>query len=75
MFFCFVRYTSQIAMACARFGGPNIVDGATDDILLRGGVSANSYFVERLKANFEEQVCCLSCVNPNLGVTSEWKQT
>ena len=43
-------------MACARFGGPNIVDGATDDILLRGGVSANSYFVERLKANFEEQL-------------------
>ena len=46
----------QIAMACARFGGPKIVNGATDDVLLRGGVSANSYFVERLKANFEEQL-------------------
>ena len=28
----------QIAMACARFGGPGIVNGATDDVLLRGGV-------------------------------------
>ncbi len=46
----------QIAMACSRFGGPHIVDGATDDVLLRGGVCNNSYFVERLKANFEEQL-------------------
>lgn len=46
----------QIAMAAARFGGPCVANGATDDILLRGGVSANLYFVERLKANFEEQL-------------------
>ena len=46
----------QIAMACARFGGPNIVDGATDDVLLRGGICANSYFVERLRAQMSEQL-------------------
>eukprot|EP00519_Triparma_laevis_P013394 CAMPEP_0182490054 /NCGR_PEP_ID=MMETSP1321-20130603/34_1 /TAXON_ID=91990 /ORGANISM="Bolidomonas sp., Strain RCC1657" /LENGTH=1079 /DNA_ID=CAMNT_0024692183 /DNA_START=288 /DNA_END=3527 /DNA_ORIENTATION=+ len=46
----------QIAMACKRFGGEHIINGATDDVLLRGGVCNNSYFVERLKANFEEQL-------------------
>ena len=46
----------QIALACKKFGGPNITDGATDDVLLRGGACNNSYFVERLKANFEEQL-------------------
>lgn len=46
----------QIAMACARFGGEHIANGATDDVLLRGGVCNNSYFVERLKANMEEQL-------------------
>lgn len=46
----------QIALACARFGGEHIVNGATDDVLLRGGVCNNSYFVERLKANMEEQL-------------------
>jgi len=46
----------QIAMACARFGGPHVTNGATDEVLLRGGVCNNSYFVERLKANMEEQL-------------------
>ena len=46
----------QIAMACSKWGGPNIVNGATDDVLLRGGVCANGYFVERLKANFEKEL-------------------
>ena len=46
----------QIAMACARFGGPNVANGMTDDVLLRGGVCNNSYFVERLRANFVEQL-------------------
>ena len=46
----------QIALACARFGGPNVANGMTDDVLLRGGVCNNSYFVERLRANFVEQV-------------------
>ena len=27
----------QIALACARFGGPSITHGQTDDVLLRGG--------------------------------------
>jgi len=44
----------QIANACARFGGPGIANGATDDVLLRGGVCANSYFVERLRANMSD---------------------
>lgn len=30
-----------------------MVDGKTNDVLLRGGVCNNSYFVERLKANLE----------------------
>lgn len=46
----------QIAMACARFGGPGIVNGATDDVLLRGGVCNNSYFVERLRAQMAMQL-------------------
>lgn len=46
----------QIAKACAKWGGPNIVNGATDDVLLRGGICNNSYFVERLKANFETEL-------------------
>jgi len=46
----------QIAMACAKWGGPHVVNGATDQVLLRGGVSNNSYFVERLRANMEIQL-------------------
>jgi anhydro-N-acetylmuramic acid kinase len=46
----------QIAMACAKWGGPHIADGATDEVLLRGGVSNNSYFVERLTKNMETQL-------------------
>jgi len=46
----------QIAMACARFGGEHIVNGATDDVILRGCVGNNSYFVERLKSNMETQL-------------------
>jgi anhydro-N-acetylmuramic acid kinase len=41
--------TVQIAKACARFGGEHVK--GTDDVLLRGGVCNNSYFVERLLAN------------------------
>ena len=37
----------QIALACKRFGGENITNGATDDVLLRGGVCNNAHFVER----------------------------
>ena len=46
----------QIAKACAKYGGPNIADGATDDVLLRGGVTANSYFVERLRVNMSKEL-------------------
>ena len=40
----------QIAQACERFGGEHITGGATDDVLLRGGVVNNTFFVERLRA-------------------------
>ena len=46
----------QIAKACAKYGGPNIANGATDDVLLRGGVTANSYFVERLRVNMSKEL-------------------
>jgi len=46
----------QIALACRRFGGNGVAGGKTDDVLLRGGIIANTYFVERLKANLEEQL-------------------
>lgn len=46
----------QIAMACKRFGGEHVTDGKTDDVLLRGGICNNSFFVERLKVNMEDQL-------------------
>lgn len=46
----------QIAKACAKYGGPHIANGATDDVLLRGGVTANSYFVERLRVNMSKEL-------------------
>jgi len=46
----------QIALACKNFGGENVVNGATDDVLLRGGVCFNTYFVERLQAQMSEQL-------------------
>ena len=46
----------QIARACAKYGGPHVANGATDDVLLRGGVTANSYFVERLRANMSKEL-------------------
>ena len=46
----------QIARACAKHGGPHVANGATDDILLRGGVTANSYFVERLRVNMSKEL-------------------
>jgi 1,6-anhydro-N-acetylmuramate kinase len=48
--------TVQIAKACAKYGGPHIANGATDDVLLRGGVTANSYFVERLRVNMSKEL-------------------
>jgi anhydro-N-acetylmuramic acid kinase len=53
----FVELTArQIALSCKRFGGAGITDGATDDVLLRGGICNNSYFVERLQHNMSEQL-------------------
>jgi 1,6-anhydro-N-acetylmuramate kinase len=46
----------QIARACAKHGGPHVTNGATDDVLLRGGVCANSYFVERLRVNMSKEL-------------------
>lgn len=46
----------QLALAASRFGGPNIVNGATQDVVMRGGVCNNSYWMERLKANLSEQL-------------------
>lgn len=45
----------QIALACKKFGGPNVV-GVCDDVLLRGGVAANGYFMERMCAQMSEQL-------------------
>jgi hypothetical protein len=33
----------QIALSCAKFGGPHIAKGATDDVILRGGISNNRF--------------------------------
>merc|ERR1712216_506308 len=46
----------QIALACAKHGGPQITGGKCDDVLLRGGICNNSYFVERLRAQMSEQL-------------------
>ena len=54
--FSFFQQAAILIHAHHRFGGEHIINGATDDVLLRGGVCNNSYFVERLKANFEEQL-------------------
>eukprot|EP00927_Polykrikos_kofoidii_P048433 TRINITY_DN42704_c0_g1_i1.p2 TRINITY_DN42704_c0_g1~~TRINITY_DN42704_c0_g1_i1.p2 ORF type:complete len:203 (+),score=30.46 TRINITY_DN42704_c0_g1_i1:1140-1748(+) len=53
----------QIALACAKHGGPNIAAGATDDVVVRGGVCKNAYFMERLKVNLETE---LQTAIPNL---------
>ena len=48
--------SKQIALACKKFGGPNIVDGAVGDVLLRGGVVFNTYWVERLLFHCADQL-------------------
>ena len=40
----------QIALACKRFN-----PSPTDDVILRGGIAANSYFMERMTAQMTEQ--------------------
>jgi anhydro-N-acetylmuramic acid kinase len=53
----FTEWTAKmIASACAKHGGPKIINGATDDVILRGGVSNNTYFCERLKAQLSMQL-------------------
>jgi anhydro-N-acetylmuramic acid kinase len=47
--------TKQTAIACAKFGGPNIVNGNFGDVILRGGVTHNKYWVERLQFHIAEQ--------------------
>jgi len=45
----------QIALACKRFGGEHIV-GSTDDVILRGGVANNGFFMERMSAQMTEHL-------------------
>jgi len=46
----------QIAIACSKFGGLHVRNGKTNDVVLRGGVCNNLYFVERLHWNLEQQL-------------------
>jgi len=46
----------QLALAVKRFGGPHVNSGMTDDILMRGGVMHNSYFVDRVRAQMSLQL-------------------
>jgi len=45
----------QIALACKNFGGEHVVE-ATDDVILRGGVANNSYFMERMSAQMSDHL-------------------
>lgn len=44
----------QIALACKRFGGEGIM--GTNDVIMRGGVCYNTYYMERLCVNMNEQL-------------------
>lgn len=46
----------QIALACKKFGGPNITDGNCLDVVLRGGVINNKQWVGRLLFHMNEQL-------------------
>ena len=49
--------TKQIALACKKFGGENIVgDGVVGDVILRGGVTNNSFWVERLRFHMSNEL-------------------
>ena len=48
--------TKQTALACAKFGGPNVANGKFGDVVLRGGVVNNKYWVERLQHHMSEQL-------------------
>ena len=49
--------TKQIALACKKFGGENIVgNGVVGDVILRGGVTNNSFWVERLKFHMSNEL-------------------
>eukprot|EP00927_Polykrikos_kofoidii_P000997 TRINITY_DN10364_c0_g1_i1.p1 TRINITY_DN10364_c0_g1~~TRINITY_DN10364_c0_g1_i1.p1 ORF type:complete len:558 (-),score=103.53 TRINITY_DN10364_c0_g1_i1:32-1705(-) len=55
--------TRQIALACKRWGGKEVVGrggkdgkGGPSEVILRGGVCNNSFFVERLAWNLSEQL-------------------
>lgn len=42
----------QLALACSRFGGEGVV--GCNDVILRGSVYKNGYFMERLNAQMAE---------------------
>ena len=44
----------QLALACKKYGGAGVL--GTDDVLVRGGVCNNEYFMERLAANLEVEL-------------------
>ena len=49
--------TKQIALACKKFRGENIVgDGVVGDVILRGGVTNNSFWVERLRFHMSNEL-------------------
>jgi anhydro-N-acetylmuramic acid kinase len=48
--------SKQIALACSRFGGPNITGGNCADVILRGGVVNNKHWVRRLLFHMSEQL-------------------
>ena len=46
----------QIALACSKFGGPNITGGNCLDVVLRGGVIYNAQWVDRLLFHMSDQL-------------------
>jgi len=48
--------TKQIVVACRRFGGDNIVSRPLHDVIVRGGVTNNKFWMERLRHHLQEQL-------------------
>lgn len=48
--------TKQIVVACRRFGGEHVVDRPLHDVVVRGGVTNNKFWMERLRAHLADQL-------------------
>lgn len=48
--------STQLALAAKRFGGPHVTGGTPVDVLMRGGVMRNSYFVERVRVQMSRHL-------------------